>query len=193
MMTRPEREDLLKVCRLRTRVAKAEAAAVAAKHKADFQRQLATEYHFDQQATWKAAYQAVAAVTAKANEEIRARAKELGIPREFMPSISSPYWYDRGENMLSERRAELTRVAYTKIDQMQKEAVQQIERASAEIQTQLVADGLESAQAKAFLESMPTADQLIPVLSIEEAQKLLPRPRYGTQSSEAFDEPESNE
>ena len=38
----------------------------------------------------------------------------------------------------------------------------------------LVADGLESAAAKAFLEEMPSAAQLVPVVSVEDVQKQLP-------------------
>jgi len=83
-------------------------------------------------------------------------------------------WWGRGENAVRERRAELTRVAYRKIEQLEKEAKLQIERASVEIQTRLVADGLESAAAKAFLEEIPSAAQLVPVVSVEDVQKQLP-------------------
>jgi hypothetical protein len=37
----------------------------------------------------------------------------------------------------------------------------------------LVAEGLTSADAKAFLESMPTPAQLMPVVTVEEIQKQL--------------------
>jgi hypothetical protein len=65
----------------------------------------------------------------------------------------------------AERTAELTRVAHNKIEQLEKEAKHAIERASVEIQTKLVADGLESTEAKTFLDSMPTAEQLMPMLT----------------------------
>jgi len=42
-----------------------------------------------------------------------------------------------------------------------------------EIQTRLLADSLESADAKAFLETMPTAEQLMPAITVEEMQTTL--------------------
>jgi hypothetical protein len=42
MMTRSDREDLLKVCRIRTKVAQADAAVRSAKLKAEFEAQSAT-------------------------------------------------------------------------------------------------------------------------------------------------------
>jgi hypothetical protein len=69
-----------------------------------------------------------------------------------------------------ERRAKLTRVAYRRIEQAQREAYLQIERSSLELQTRLLADGLESAEAKGFLESMPTPEQLIQHVTVEEIQ-----------------------
>jgi hypothetical protein len=80
-----------------------------------------------------------------------------------------------------ERRAELTRVAHSKIDQRLKQAKHGIERASVEFQTRLLADGLESAAAIAFLEAMPTPAQLMPVVTVEEIQKqLAPGEEIGT-------------
>jgi hypothetical protein len=174
MMTRTEREDLLKLARARGRVARAEAAAVTARRKADFEAQLATKYKWDCDAVWKQAYVDADAALAQANETVRRRCRELGIPLQFAPSITGGYWLERGENAIKERRAELTRVAHRRFEHWEKEAKLAIERQAVEVQAQLVAGGLESAEAKAFLEAMPTADQLIPRLTVEEAQRLLP-------------------
>jgi hypothetical protein len=172
-MTRIEREDLLRICRLRERVAKAEAVSVAAQRRAEFEAQLAAEYHFDADEVWRAAAEEAKLATQQANERISARCQELGIPRRFQPSLSEPYWFDRGENAVAKRRAELRQVANTKIDQLLKDAKLAIERASVEIQTKLVAEGLKSAEAKAFLESMPTPAELLPAVSVDEVQKQL--------------------
>ena len=175
-MTRIEREDLLKVCRMRAKVAKGEVDALAAAQKADFAAQLAAIYHWDTDEIWKQAKEAATAITARANEQIRERARELGIPPRFMPGLDKPYWYGRGENATASRRVELTRVAHTRIEQHQKEAKLRIERAAVEIQTKLVADGLASADAKHWLESMPTAAQLMPPVNAADVQKLLGAP-----------------
>ena len=46
-MTRADRENLLKVCRMRARVAKADVMALSARRKAEFEAQLAAIYRFD--------------------------------------------------------------------------------------------------------------------------------------------------
>jgi hypothetical protein len=79
----------------------------------------------------------------------------------------------RGQNALRARPAELTRVAHSRIDRMQKEAKLKIEKDSLEIQTRLLASDLESAEARAFLEAMPSAEQLMPAISVAEVQRAL--------------------
>src|SRR5262245_24712597 len=56
-MTKTERESLLQVCRLRAKVAKSDAAAVAARRKSEFESSLAAEYDYDTDETWKQAHQ----------------------------------------------------------------------------------------------------------------------------------------
>jgi hypothetical protein len=53
-ITKAERGDLLSVARLNVRVAKAQAGQRAAELMADFERQLASIYSFDQRETWRA-------------------------------------------------------------------------------------------------------------------------------------------
>jgi hypothetical protein len=173
-MTRTERQDLLQICRQRERAAKSDAVAVAAKRKADFAAQLSADYSFDQDEVWNQAHAAAEEATQKAQEEVVKRCCELGIPRSFAPTLSLS-WYGRGENASALRRAELIRVAHTKIDQLEKEARHEIARASVDIQTQLMAAGLESPEAKVFLDAMPTADQLMPAFTVEQAKKQLRR------------------
>jgi hypothetical protein len=172
-MLKSERDALLKICRQRERVAKSEVNAVAARRKADFERQLAAVYAFDQNETWAKARATAKEACRRANEEIARESEVMGIPREFVPSLSPPYWFECGQNMVRERRAELTKVAYSRIEQAEKEARLRIERSSVEFQTQLFADSLESADAKAFLEAMPTAEQLMPAITIDEMQYAL--------------------
>jgi hypothetical protein len=175
MMTKADRDSLLGLCRMRARVAKADATAVAAKRRAEFAAQLAAIYHWDNDNVWREVHRLAEAEVERAREKIQARSKELGIPKRFAPDLDLR-WYGRGENASRERRAELTRVADRKIEQLEKEAKLAIERASVEIQTKLVAHGLESAEAKAFLDSMPAAEQLMPALSVQEIQKQLAGP-----------------
>lgn len=172
-MTRTERQDILQICRQRERVAKADAVAVAARHRAEFEAQLARIYSWDEDDVWKAAAKAAKEATRQANEQIAARCEQLGIPSRFRPALDEPSWYCRGENAVAQRRAELTRVANTKIDQLLKEAKHAIEAKSVEIQTRLLADGLTSADARVFLKAMPTPAQLMPAVTVEDIQKQL--------------------
>ena len=88
------------------------------------------------------------------------------------------YWSGRGENAVSERRTELRRVAKAEIDAMEKVARVQIEQASVQAQTEVIANGLTSAAAIDFLRSMPAIDTMMPALDITAIQaKLAERAR----------------
>lgn len=70
------------------------------------------------------------------------------------------------ENGSASRRAELRRVLDTRVTALEKQAITEIERRSLQIQTELMAGGLDSDEARVFLESMPTAESLMPGLAI---------------------------
>jgi hypothetical protein len=52
-MTKNERETLIQICRMRAKVAKADAASRSATLKADCKAQLAKIYHWDQDDVWQ--------------------------------------------------------------------------------------------------------------------------------------------
>jgi hypothetical protein len=81
-------------------------------------------------------------------------------------------WYGRSENASRERRVELRRVAVTRIAAIEKEARAAIEEMSAEVQTELITKGM-SEVARALLAEMPTVEQLMPSLTLSEAEALL--------------------
>jgi hypothetical protein len=112
-------------------------------------------------------------VAVEAQAKIEERSRELGIPERFAPGLNV-YWYSRGENAVVQRRAELRKVAQTRLAANAKTAKAQIERRSVEVQTQLVAGGLESDEAREFLASMPQADALMPAVpSVAEIEAAL--------------------
>jgi hypothetical protein len=137
-MTKGEREDLAKLCRQREKLAKVEADARAAEMLADFQKQLATIHSYNDHEVWKKAKAAAQAATDEARRIVEASLNELGIPRQFAPLLSLE-WYGRGENAAAERRAELTKVAVSRIDAITKRVKHQIEAGSVEVQTRLLA------------------------------------------------------
>jgi hypothetical protein len=172
-MTNRERSELISLCKQRARVAKQMASQRAAELFAEFEAQLATEYAWDDDATWAEAHRIADEALADANTRIAERCRELGIPTRFAPSFDA-YWRGRGENDSKQRRDELRKVARSRIDAMTKGAQTQIDRASLEVQTYLVREGLETNAAQRFLESgLPTVESLMPSLAVPEVEKLL--------------------
>lgn len=168
-ITRAERDQLSRLVRQRARVAKAGIEQRQAELLADVEEQLAAAYASDHEA-W-------AEITAEAKEAIRRadaavaeKCRELGIREEFRPSIRMDWW-SRGENGSRERRQELRKVAQTRIAALAKAAKVQIDRDALERETELVAGALTSAEAKAFLESMPTVEALMPPLALAELER----------------------
>jgi hypothetical protein len=173
-MTKSERETLIQVCRMRAKVGNADAASRSATLKADCEAQLARIYHWDQDDVWRQAMTAADEAVELAHRQIAERSRELGIRAAFQPEISLRWW-GRGESASRERRAELRKVAYTKIDELEKQAKLAIDRQSVETQTRLLAEGLTSGDAQNWLDSMPTAEQLMPPVSMAEIRKQLRR------------------
>jgi len=172
-MTRLEREDLRRLARYQATLAKTGATQRAAELRADFEEPLASIFRFDDDAIWKAATEAADAAVAEADKRIAARCNELGIPERFRPSLHLS-WYNRGENASGKRRAELRKVAESRIEATEKKARYDIDNWCIKTQAALIKDSLTSAQAAAFLDQMPTAEQLMPTLYASRIASLLP-------------------
>ena len=69
-----------------------------------------------------------------------------------------------GENAVNDRRAELRRMATTRVAAMEKVVRTNIENLSVEAQTELIAGGPTSSNAKEFLAQLPSAKALMPQL-----------------------------
>lgn len=178
-MTRRDREDLLKLARLQERVARTSAEQRSAELLADFEQQLSSIYSYDQDAVWrKLAEEAIAAVN-EADQRIAERCRELGIPARFRPGLNVS-WYGRGENALHSRRTELRATARTRIAALEKDAKAKIQQRSVEVQTALMAGGLQTAEARAFVQSMPTAAELMPPLDVRALEAATGRNRGET-------------
>jgi hypothetical protein len=164
-MTSKEREQLARLLRLRAKVAKDAIGQQEAMLRADVEAQLSAQYKFDD-AKWQDVTRVAQEAVAKADAEIAKRCESLGIASQFRPSIGIG-WSNRGENLLASRRAELRMAARTRIEELGKEAKVAIDRVMAEKMTTLIAGGLESAEAKKFIEAIPSIDELMPRFQIE--------------------------
>jgi hypothetical protein len=162
-MTKSERDDLVRLVKQREKLAKSAAEQRSAMMLADFEREIAAIHTFDKNEVWRAAMAAGLEAAQKANEAVVAEATRLGIPPEFHPKIQW-HWQSRGENVYRDRRSELRRVATAEIAAMEKTARVQIEARSIEAQTEIIANGLDSEAAIAFLEKLPPIETMMPAL-----------------------------
>lgn len=172
-MTKTERRELATLARKRAKLLKAATAERRAEIMADFEGQLASIYTPNDDATMKRLYMAADAAVDDVKRKLASRCEELGIPARFAPSIRLD-WYSRGENALGKRRSELRTVVRTRLDALEKQAHHEIERVCVDTETKLIAGGLDTDEAKEFLASMPTPDQLMPAFDVSEIAGLLP-------------------
>lgn len=168
-MTRTERAELAALVRLRGRVAKADVDARKAQLLADFEQQVATEYDMHDE-RWARYVERGQAAVAAANEEIRKAFEESGIPETFAPSAYIR-WQPRGNDwIVRSRRDELRNVAAKRLDAQAKAAKVEVDRAAAEVLGNLAATALTSAEAKAWLERLPSIAELMPGLRLVEIE-----------------------
>lgn len=170
-MTKSERAELGQLIRKRERVMKSLAVERSSAMLAEFDAQLSAIYSFDDDEVWKKANDEAEKIINQSNEAIAKRCTEMGIPKEFAPSLAFG-WYDRGENMAKARRSELRQAAKSRIAGMEKEAYARIERMSFEAQAEVIANGLESVAALSFLEKMPSIEEMMPLLNAVEIKQI---------------------
>ena len=167
-MTRSEREDLQRLVRQREKVLKSSAKQRSAALLADFENQMGSEYEFDQDETWAAAQKVAELEVGKAQALVAARCRELGIPDRFAPSLKL-VWRARGyDNLIDRRKAELRRMAQTRIAAEEQKAIVEIETSCLDAQTKLALASCTSDMARSFVESLPSVEALMPRLSYSE-------------------------
>ena len=135
---------------------------------ADFENQIASEYSFDNDAVWQEATKAADQAIRKAKSQIAARCRELRIPEVFAPTLALEWRHRGGDNLLERRKAELRKVATSRIEAMEKKAILEIEMQSLDAQTQIAASGLTSAAAQSFIAQLPSVEELMPRLIYSE-------------------------
>ena len=167
-MPKGEREDLQRLVRQREKVLKSAAKQRSAELLADFENQMGQEYSFDQDEIWEQAVKNVQPLVERAQKQIAARCRELGIPERFAPSVDLS-WHARGfGNCLEKRRTELRKMATTRIGAIERKAVTDIELSCLQAQEQIALAGLSSDAARHFIETLPGIETLMPALSFTE-------------------------
>ncbi|MGF6481983.1 hypothetical protein [Paraburkholderia sp. JPY419] len=169
-ITAKERDALRETVRLRARVAKADIDRRAALLRAEAERKLSETFDADDE-RWREAVAIAMAKATAATAEMQAALLRDGVPRENLPSLNVLF-NDRGSYALKERRAELRKLAAAKIDLAAKDAKLSVERWQAATQTELLAGLLDTADAKAFLAAMPSAEALLPAMTMQQVDAL---------------------
>jgi hypothetical protein len=166
-LTPRERQDLLRLARLREKHARSRVDSVAAERLAQFEQELATVFKAEDE-RWAKIVETVARLVAEADAELGRICEAEGIREHFRPHITKPYLTSRGENADAERRTELRHVAKSRVSADAKAAKVEIERASCGVQEKLIVTGLRSAEAKTLLDALPTVEALMPPLPTAE-------------------------
>jgi len=186
-LSRRDYTDLAALVRRQEQVAKTQAKQRAAELRADFEAQLATIFEANDE-RWRFVTERLNETTAAANAELQRICADGGVRPEFAPSFTLA-WYGRGQNMEKERRAELRRVAETRIEAMEQAAKAEIERRSVEFQAHLLGGILETEPARALLAAMPKAADLMPAVDAAELDRALPlRDAHGRRLASSADD-----
>ena len=175
-MTRADRANLERLARKRAKVAKAMIGERVKALRADVEDQLSAEYHFDDD-VWGALTRHAQAQVKTADEQIAARCRQLGIPEQFRPMLTLG-WHSRGENAVAGRRVEVRKLAHARIEAAAEAAKVAIDHGLLEVESELIRGGLDSSEAVAFVDAMPTPDQLMPAVAVGELEPSDRRARY---------------
>ncbi|CAN5874129.1 hypothetical protein BH23ACT5_BH23ACT5_09940 [soil metagenome] len=163
-MTRADRDQLAKLARQRARLSKTMLSERAKVLESEVEDQLSAEYKFDED-VWADINRQAAHAVAAADRQIADICESWGVAEHLRPSIRLS-WSNRGEQMLASRRAELRKLAKARIEAAAAQAKTTIDGHLLAVETELVRDGLASADAHRFLDSMPTPEQLLPRVDI---------------------------
>jgi len=171
-MTAADARELATVVRMRARVAREDAELRGAQLIADFEEELAAEYPANDPRWAELTAEAEEAVR-RADAELAARCKKLGIRPEFRPNLSVS-WYSSGENAYHDRRATLRAAAKARVAAMVKQAKLSIARSETEARSTIAERMLTTNEAKGLLEAIPTVEVLLPTLALRAVEAETP-------------------
>lgn len=166
-MNRSDRDDLIRLSKAYARQAKAEALQREKVLLAEVEDLMAAEFEARDE-MWAEATAIAEEAARKANELIVACCADLGIPAKHAPQLHLGWQGRSSEFLVPSRRAELRKLAQSKLTALTATARTIIDGKQLETETALIAGSLESDEARAFLAAMPTVEQLMPSLSLDD-------------------------
>jgi hypothetical protein len=174
VLSASERSDLSKLIRQRERVAKSEVKSRRARLKADAEMEMNSIFEAED-ALWNDLVVLAQEGMRKINQQLAARAREVGIPKAMgYPKLelgwrtADSQYGDRG------RRGEIRRMIDSRLGDMEASAVAAIEQRSLGAQTAILAGGLTSDVARAVLASLPSVEALMPALDLATLELTMP-------------------
>ena len=166
-MNKTDRNDLIRLLRLRAKQARSDAETRAKILTAEVEDLMAGQFEAEDQ-LWAQAVAIAEKAAVKANELIAEQCALLGIPQQHAPGLELR-WRARSQEFTSfARRAELRKVAQTRLAALTAAAKSAIDNQALAAESTLVAGSLESADARAVLDALPTAEQLMPALTLDD-------------------------
>lgn len=167
IMSKSDRDQLIRVVRLRAKQAEREADMRQKVLAAEVKDQLAAQFDAHN-AMWAEAVTIAEEAAAKANAHIRAVCADLGIPGKDAPQLGLS-WQSRSPSYSDKtRRAELQKLAEARLAALTKTAKTAIQSAALNTEEQLILGGLQSSEARELFASMPTVEELMPALSLDD-------------------------
>lgn len=164
-MTKADRQQLQTLIRRRFRVLRSDIEQRQAELLADMETQISQRYADDDQ-TWKAARHEVHEAILEANRRVNdAWRRAIGDDHEeadYVRMIGVPPQRTAAE------RHQLRRTAIARIDEQVHDAKLKLERQEVELLERLLVGGLESDEARAFLDTIPTVGELVPASRLAE-------------------------
>jgi DNA-binding CsgD family transcriptional regulator len=166
-MTKGDRDSLIRIVKARARQAEREVDARKAILIAEVFNEATAEYEA-RDALWADAVAIAEECAAKANAQIQARCADLGIPSRHAPGVTLG-WRPRGSEFIDSRhRAELLKLAEKRADGLAKDAKAALHHAALDYEERLIIGGLASDEAKALADALPTVEQLMPKIGLQD-------------------------
>jgi len=166
-MTKADRDQLMRLAGKRAKLAKSKVVEREKVLLAEATDLMTAEFEARDQ-LWAEATTIAEEACRKANDQIAAQCSLLGIPANKAPKLDL-MWRSRSMDFSDpSRKAELRRLALDRLAALTATAKSVIDEQLLEVETALISDGLQSDDAMAFLEKIPTPEQLMPSLSLDD-------------------------
>jgi hypothetical protein len=166
-MTPAERGQLIRLVKSRAKQAERDADAREKTLMAEVLDLMTAEFEAHDK-LWGDAVVIGEEAAAKANQQIALACAELGIPPKEAPGLELGWRARGGGYGSSMRRHELKELARTRLAALTKEAKTRIHAAALAAEEQLVLGGLQSGEARTVFEALPSAENLMPALQLED-------------------------